>query len=227
LITWGTSLNDKYMLPYFIQQDLHDVLADLERWGYPMEYTWFEPQYEFRFPRYGEVVKDAIQLEIRGALEPWHVLGEEAMAGGQARFVDSSIERLQVKVTNIPGGRYTVCCQGVEVPLHPTGTQGEAVAGIRFRAWQPPSCLHPTIGVHAPLTFEIFDRWNRHAIAGCTYHVVHPGGLALDQRPINATAAESRRIARFERAGHTISRYEPRVAGVNPDFPLTLDLRRL
>jgi uncharacterized protein (DUF2126 family) len=116
-------------------------------------------------------------------------------------------------------------CNGLLLPVHPTGTVGEAVCGVRYRAWQPPSCLHPTIGVHSPLSFDIYDTWNRSAVAGCTYHVVHPGGRANEDRPINAVAAESRRIARFEAAGHTPGRYQAISAGVNPDFPMTLDLR--
>lgn len=123
--------------------------------------------------------------------------------------------------------RHIACCNGVEIPLQPTGTRGESVAGIRYRAWQPPSCLHPTIGVDGPLRLDIFDKWNGRSIAGCTYHVVHPGGRANEDRPINAVAAESRRIARFEKAGHTPMSYLPVRVGVNPDFPATLDLRRI
>jgi uncharacterized protein (DUF2126 family) len=232
LVTWGTSLHDKFLLPRFAQLDFLEVLADLRRWGYPLSFEHFEPHYQFRFPYYGSIVRDAIELELRGALEPWSVLGEEATAGGQARFVDSSLERLQVKLKNAPGDRYLVCCNGTPVPLHDTGIQGEKVAGVRYRAWCPPSCLHPTIGIHGPLHFEIYDRWNQRAIAGCTYHVVHPGGRAAEQRPVNAVAAESRRLARFDRAGHTPGIYVPqareaRHAGVDPSYPMTLDLRRL
>jgi uncharacterized protein (DUF2126 family) len=232
LVKWGTSLHDKFLLPRFAQLDLLEVLADLQRWGYPLSFEHFEPHYQFRFPLFGSVVKDAIELELRGALEPWSVLGEEATAGGQARFVDSSLERLQVKLKNASGDRYLVCCNGTPVPLHDTGIQGEKVAGVRYRAWWPPSCLHPTIGIHGPLHFEIYDRWNQRAIAGCTYHVIHPGGRASQDRPVNAVAAESRRIARFEHAGHTPGSYIPsareaRHAGVNPSYPMTLDLRRL
>jgi uncharacterized protein (DUF2126 family) len=232
LIRWGTVLHDKFMLPHFLRQDLLEVLGDLEGWGFPCSPSWFEPHYEFRFPHYGSVTKDAVSLELRGALEPWSVLGEEALASGQTRFVDSSLERLQVKLNNVPGGRYTACCNGVEIPLHDTGTAGEQVAGVRYRAWHPPSCLHPTIGIHGPLRFEIYDRWNGRAIAGCKYHVVHPGGRANLERPVNAVAAESRRIARFERAGHQPGKYaptpyEPLRGGISASFPMTLDLRRL
>jgi uncharacterized protein (DUF2126 family) len=232
LVKWGTVLHDKFLLPFFVRQDLFDVLGDLHNWDYSFPAEWFEPHYQFRFPYYGNVVKDAIELEVRGALEPWSVLGEEAQASGQARFVDSSLERIQVKLKNVPGGRFTACCNGVEIPLHDTGIEGEQVAGIRYRAWHPPSCLHPTIGTHGPLRLEIYDRYNARAIAGCTYHVVHPGGRANEVRPINAVAAESRRIARFDRAGYTPGMhypqpYEPLHGGINPSFPMTLDLRRL
>jgi uncharacterized protein (DUF2126 family) len=172
-------------------------------------------------------VKDDVELEVRGALEPWHVLGEESGAGGQARYVDSSLERIQVKVRGATVGRHIVCCNGVEIPVQPTGTMGERVGGIRYRAWQPPSCLHPTIGIDGPLRLDIYDSWNHRAIAGCTYHVVHPGGRANEVRPVNAEAAESRRIARFDAFGHSPRSYTPTRLGVNPDFPMTLDLRRV
>ncbi len=231
LVKWGTSLHDRFMLPHFVRHDFHDAIEYLTHAGFPLDPEWFEPHYQFRFPYYGQVVKDDVMLEVRGALEPWHVLGEEATAGGQARYVDSSVERIQVKVRGAVPERHTICCNGVEVPLHPTGTKGELVAGIRYRAWQPPSCLHPTIGVDGPLRLDIYDRWNRRAIAGATYHVVHPGGRAAEDRPVNAVAAESRRIARFEAAGHSVRRYIPMrpevggATGVNPHFPMTLDLR--
>jgi uncharacterized protein (DUF2126 family) len=192
-----------------------------------MPYSWFEPHYQFRFPFYGQVEKDNIVLEVRGALEPWHVLGEESAAGGQARYVDSSLERVQVKTKNMLSERYRVCVNQVMLPLHPTGVEGEAVCGVRYRAWQPPSCLHPAIGVHSPLHFDIYDTWNQRPVAGCTYHVVHPGGRANEDRPVNAVAAESRRIARFEASGHTPHGYREIELSTQPEFPLTLDLRRL
>lgn len=227
LAKWGTTLQDRFLLPHFVRHDLTDALTYLGERGFSLDAEWFEPHYQFRFPYYGHIVKDNVLLEVRGALEPWHVLGEEGTAGGQARFVDSSLERVQIKVRGAVPERHLVCCNGVVVPLHPTGVRGEMVGGIRYRAWQPASCLHPTIGIDGPLHLEIFDAWNERAIAGCTYHVVHPGGRANEDRPINAVAAESRRIARFEHAGHTAGKYKPIVSGVNRDFPMTLDLRLL
>jgi len=191
-----------------------------------MDASWFEPHYEFRFPRYGELNLDQFGVELRGALEPWLVLGEEASGGGQARYVDSSVERVQVETHGWVDERYSLTCNQQLVPLTPTGCHGQQVAGIRFRAWQPPSCLHPNIGVHDPLRFDIYDNWVGRSVAGCTYWVSHPGGRSSEDRPVNAVAAESRRLARFERRGHSPGPYEPQSTSIHPHFPLTLDLRR-
>ncbi len=225
LIKWRTALHDQFMMPHWVESDLNEVLYELGRSGYGFDPRWFEPHFEFRFPYFGELALDTMRLEIRGALEPWHVLGEEATAGGQARYVDSSVERLQVKAFGFAEERYKVLCNGFEVPMRPTATNGEFVAGIRYRAWQPPHCLHPRIGVHAPLHIDIYDAWNRRNIAGCTYHVVHPGGRASDVRPVNAAAAESRRLARFERRGHLQGEFDPIHVPPHPHFPHLLDLR--
>jgi len=226
LVRFGTQLHDRFMLPHFVEQDFRDVLEELRRSGLAFDPTWFAPFLEFKFPRIGEIAKQGIWLELRRALEPWHVLGEEQGAVGTVRYVDSSLERLQVKVRGGIGERYQVACNGRALPLHPTGTQGESVAGVRFRAWQPPTCLHPTIPVHAPLTFEIVDTWLERSLGGCTYHVSHPGGKASARLPVNAAEAESRRGARFSTLGHTPGRVRLAPAAANPDFPLTLDLRR-
>ena len=225
LVKWGTRLHDDFLLPHFVKHDLADALSYVRERGFDLDPEWFEPHYQFRFPFYGQMVKDSVVLEVRGALEPWHVLGEESSAGGQSRYVDSSLERIQIKAQGLVAGRHLVCVNGIEVPLRPTDVVGEGVAGVRYRAWQPPSCLHPTIGMDGPLHIDLFDTWNGRSISGCTYHVVHPGGRSAVDRPVNAVAAESRRIARFERGGHLPRRYEPKRLGVNPDFPLTLDLR--
>ena len=192
----------------------------------PVRLDWFEPHLEFRFPLCGAITCAGVNVEIRQALEPWHVLGEEGAIGGTARYVDSSLERVEVRVKCETEGRHLVTCNGHALPFAPTGTFGETVAGVRYRAWQPASILHPTIGTHVPLVFDVVDTWTGRAVGGCRYHVAHPGGRGLEVFPINAFEAEGRRIARFEAMGHTAGPASPKGRAVHPDFPLTLDLRR-
>jgi len=225
LARWGTELHDRFMLPHFLQADLADVVADLKGWGFAFDTAWFAPHLEFRFPTLGRVRCREIELELRQALEPWHVMGEENV-GGTVRFVDSSVERLQVLATGLAPERYQVACNGIQIPLHATGAAGEFVAGVRYRAWQPPSALHPTIGVDAPLVFDLVDTWNGRAIGGCTYHVSHPGGRSYAKMPVNSYEAESRRLARFSPLGHTPGQLNPIVAGAgSPEYRFTVDLR--
>ena len=226
LIRWDTSLHDRFLLPYFVKEDFQEVLSDLSASGFELKIEHFAPHLEFRFPKIGEVSYKQISLELRTAIEPWYVLGEEPAGGGTSRFVDSSVERLQIKVKGAAGGRYRVCCNGRKVPLHKTSIDGECIAGIRYRAWQPTSCLHPTIRVHAPLIFDIVDSWNKRSIGGCVYHVVHPGGRNYDAFPVNAFEAEARRNSRFSKIGHTHGVVPGLPADeLNIDFPFTLDLR--
>jgi uncharacterized protein (DUF2126 family)/transglutaminase-like putative cysteine protease len=225
-VRWGTALHDRFLLPHFVWQDFGRVLEDLAGAGYGLERDWFTTHFEFRFPLFGTARVKDVEIELRSALEPWYVLGEEGAIGGTARHVDSSIERLQVKVSGLTGERHVVTCNGIALPLRETETRGVKVAGVRFRAWQPPYCLHPTIGVHSPLTFDLVDRWNRRSLGGCTYHVMHPAGRNYESMPVNDFEAEGRRLARFQQLGHGHGRLDPAPAVIDPEFPHTLDLRR-
>ena len=225
LVRWGTDIHDRWMLPHFCETDFAEVIRDLREAGYAFDADWFKPHFEFRYPRIGDFAQRDVQIELRTALEPWHVLGEESGGGGTVRYVDSSLERLQVKARGLVGDRFALTCNGRRVPLHPTGTNGEGVAGVRYRAWQPPICLQPTIGSHAPLTFDLYDTWNQRSIGGCQYHVAHPGGRGYETFPVNSYEAESRRLSRFISQGHTQKRFVPPTEPVNRDFPFTLDLR--
>ncbi|PHS63563.1 MAG: IMP dehydrogenase [Thalassobium sp.] len=248
LVRWGTQLHDKFMLPHFVWRDVCDVAADLQAHGIDFRAEWLRPFEEFRFPHYGRVQLDDISIELRWAIEPWNVLGEEVSSFGTARYVDSSVERLQVKVTGMTAERYVLACNGRRVPLSETGRKGESVAGVRYKAWAPPSALHPTVDIHAPLVFDLIDTWNGRSIGGCTYHVSHPGGRSYDSFPVNAFEAESRRVNRFSELGHTQGVYSPRPdidalrqffphhdpKPMSPppeeapaDYPNTLDLRRM
>jgi uncharacterized protein (DUF2126 family) len=229
LTRWGTELHDRFMLPAFVWDDFAEVLTDLGSGGFKFSRDWFLPHYEFRFPKIGEFSANGVDVSIRAALEPWHVMGEDGTSGGTARYVDSSVERVEVRVFGLSPERYAVTCNGRALPLRTigrSGTFGEVVAGVRFRAWQPPRCLHPQIKVHSPLTFDLVDSWSRRSLGGCEVHVVHPGGRTYDTRPVNALEAEGRRRTRFSRTAHTPGTLDVPSVTPNEDFPFTLDLRR-
>ncbi|CAN1561548.1 Domain of unknown function DUF2126 [Burkholderiaceae bacterium] len=227
---WGTELHDRFLLPHFVKADFDDVLTELGDCGFQFDPEWFAPHFEFRFPRVGDLQTLGINLTLRNALEPWHVMGEEGSSGGTVRYVDSSLERIEVHVAGLNPSRHTITVNGRPLPLQPTGTVGEYVAGVRYRAWAPSSALHPTIGVHVPLTFDVVDTWMKRSVGGCQYHVAHPGGRNYDSFPVNAYEAESRRLARFFPLGHTPGKLDVPQATVgvpaSKEFPFTLDLRR-
>ncbi|MDN3922278.1 DUF2126 domain-containing protein [Roseateles violae] len=226
LVRWGTALHDRFMLPHFVQQDFEDVIEELRRAGYGFDAQWFAPHHEFRFPKIGELAARGVHLTLRNALEPWHVMGEETGGGGTVRYVDSSLERIEIKVSGLVDPRHRIAVNGIALPLQPTGRAGEYVAGLRFRAWHPPSALHPTIGLQAPLTIDLVDDWMQRSLAGCRYFVAHPGGRNYETLPVNAYEAESRRLARFTPLGHSQGRLELAPPRPSLEFPFTLDLRR-
>jgi uncharacterized protein (DUF2126 family)/transglutaminase-like putative cysteine protease len=226
---WGTELHDRCLLPTFIKMDFDDVIEEMQINGFAFKKEWFLPHLEFRFPLIGKIQITGTEIILRNSLEPWHVMGEENSSGGTARYVDSSLERIEVRVTGLNQSRHTITCNGRQLPLQPTGKTGEYIAGVRYKAWNPPSSLHPSIGVHVPLIFDIIDTWMGRSIGGCQYHVTHPGGMSYDNFPINAFEAESRRLSRFFRMGHTpglIKGIHPNIeVKVSKEFPFTLDMR--
>ena len=227
LVRWGTELHDRFLLPTFVWQDFEHVVEEMQGAGFGFEAAWFAPHFEFRFPKVGDLQAEGVQLQLRSALEPWHVMGEEGSSSGTVRYVDSSVERIEVKVTGLINPRHVVTCNGVPVPLQPTGRVGEYVCGVRYRAWLPPTALHPSIGTDVPLTFDLVDRWMNRSLGGCQYHVAHPGGLSYATFPVNAFEAESRRLARFFTIGHTPGRMDVGQPTRSLEFPFTLDLRKV
>ncbi|MFZ5551340.1 MAG: DUF2126 domain-containing protein [Pseudomonadota bacterium] len=226
LVRWGTELHDRFLLPSFVKMDFDDVLQDMALAGFAFDPAWFAPHFEFRFPKIGELAARGVHMTLRNALEPWHVMGEEGSQGGTVRYVDSSLERIELHVSGLVDPRHRIAVNGVAVPLQPTGRVGEYVAGVRYRAWQLPSALHPTIGAHVPLTIDLIDTWINRSLGGCQYHVAHPGGRNYVTFPVNAYEAESRRLARFFPMGHTPGQQTVPPPQRSLEFPFTLDLRR-
>ncbi|MCC5816735.1 MAG: transglutaminase family protein [Leptospira sp.] len=226
-VDWNTNLHDRFMLPYFVWSDFKQVMEDLNRAGFPFKEEFFIPFFEFRFPEYGLLEMDGMSLELRMALEPWNVLGEETSSFGTSRSVDTAVERVQVRVKGFTPERHILSCNGYRVPLQPTGTNGDYVAGVRFKAWAPPFTQHPNLPAQQDLVFDIYDLWNGRSMGGCTYHVSHPGGRSYENLPVNSYEAESRRISRFWTHGHNPGYAEQPLPKKqeNSKFPCTLDLR--
>lgn len=247
LVRWGTELHDRFLLPQGVRCDLEEVVADLQAQGIPFQMEWLEPFFEFRFPRFGSLQIGQVNMELRWAIEPWNVLGEEITSFGTARFVDSSVERVQLKLTGLSDNRYQLHANGYPVPLKSTGTAGEYYAGVRYRAWDPESALHPGLGVDAPIVFDLVDTWNGRSVGGFTYYVSHAGGRNYETLPVNANEAEGRRVSRYQNQGHTpgvIAPVNPHQVKreviheqteqklikvpkpqIQPEYPCTLDLR--
>ncbi len=226
LVRWGSRLHDQFMLPHYLWSDFKDIARDLALHDLPIDLDWYRPFLDYRCPRAGEHQIEDLGIEVRIALEPWIVLGEQATSGTVSRYVDSSVERLQVKLTGLTEGRHVVTANGWQIPLRPTGIAGEAVAGIRFRAWQPPHCLQPHIGVHHPLRIDVIDAWGKRALGAATYHVWHPQGRGVDKPPLTAFEAAARRAERFTVLGHAPWPAEIKPTDSHDEQPYTLDLRR-
>ncbi len=225
LIRWETLLHDKYMLPYYVWQDFKQIIHHLKNEGYAFQDEWFIPFFEFRFPKYGECKSHGLIFELRSALEPWPVLGEEVYKGSVSRAVDTAVERLQLKVTGKLPPYLIITCNKKKIHLHQTQNKDVQVAGIRFKAWNPPQSLHPTIQSQAPLIFDLYDLRYQRAIYGFTYHVMHHGGRSYEQAPINANEAEGRRLSRFQVGGHHSGSYSVENENSSNEFSYTLDLR--
>ncbi|MEN8718710.1 MAG: transglutaminase family protein, partial [Oceanococcaceae bacterium] len=223
---FGDRLHDEMLLPHFLWQNLSALLADLRGAGFAFDPAWFAPHRDFRCPPLGEVTVAGQRIRLRGALEPWPTMGEEPGGGSTARYVDSSLDRVEVYVDDYQPERYTLLCNGRRVPLQPAGATGAFVAGVRYRAWQPWSALHPGIPAHNPLRFELRDNAAGHSAGGCVYHVHHPAGRSYDTFPINANEAESRRLARFFAFGHSPGPLPEPPAEPESRYRSTLDLRR-
>lgn len=226
LVRWGAELHDRFLLPYYMWRDFEDVLAHLAKSGVPLPTEAYRPFVELRCPLVGTLDVDAARVEIRNAIEPWHVLGEEATATGTARYVDSSMERLEIRAYGLDEERYVVAVNGFTLPMRRAAGRDLRVGGVRFRAWCPPHALHPHLGIHHPLRIDVVDTWAKRGVVGGAYHVWHPEGRAFDAPPLTRVEAAARRAQRFTLEGPAPWPLRARPAEPHPEQPYTLDLRR-
>ncbi len=232
----GATLGDRFLLPHYLMGDWQEIMADLDRGGYPFEAEWFDPFWQWRFPIYGRVSlgnNPLRQLELRAALEPWPVLGDRSSAG-TARPVDNSMERIQVRLIGAIGEppqadrlaqRYQVLCNGVPIPLRSTGRVGEYVAGVRYRARPADPSNSPVFSPQVPLTFEVLDTWQRLHLGGAQYHLSSPTGKTYEDLPTSPTEAQARVAERFIPFEGGPWRDKRPPLAIHPDSPHTLDLR--
>jgi uncharacterized protein (DUF2126 family)/transglutaminase-like putative cysteine protease len=226
LVRWGSALHDRFLLPTFLWRDMEDVLAFLARAEHPLPSEVYRAFLELRCPVAGRLEAGEVLLEVRNALEPWPVLGEEPAGGGTSRYVDSSVERIEVRAEGLVPERHAVLVNGHLLPMRSTGRAGEGAAGVRFRAWAPPRSLHSHLGVHHPLRFDVIDRWASRSLGACAYHVFHPEGRAYTEEPLTRFEAAARRAQRFTTVAPLRAPVLPAPAATHDERPWTLDLRR-
>lgn len=227
LVRWGQELHDRFLLPLWLGRDLGDVLAFLAARGLPLPAQAYQAFLDLRCPLVGRLQAGEVTLEVRNALEPWHVLGEEPGASGTSRYVDSSLERVEVRADGLVPERHALLVNGLQLPLKPTGAAHQLAAGVRFRAWAPPHSLQPHLGIHHPLRFDVVDTWAERSLGACAYHVWHPEGRAFAEAPLTRFEASARRAQRFTQEGPLPWPVRPRPTSALPEAPWTLDLRRL
>ena len=206
---FGPELHDRYMLPGELWEDLAEVIRDLDRARLPVQADWFAPFLDRRFPTLGEVAMGDVRMAIRTAHEPWPVLAEEAVAGVVTRFIDAANQRVQVELTGLTPTHHILVCNGRRVPLQPTRTRGRFLAGVRYKAWNPPSSLHPTLWPVYSLVFDLLDARTGEVLGGCTWFPARPSLVGFSAAPAPVASGEP------EREPH----YRPQAAVLPPWSP--------
>jgi uncharacterized protein (DUF2126 family) len=235
-VRWAGELHDRFFLPAFVWEDLAIICADLRNHGIAFDAEWLRAPWEFRFPKLGEFALPVSNLKseisnptlvFRQALEAWPLLGESPNAGTVARTVDSSLDRIEARISEakfLEGG--LLLANGLPCAFRATAG-GAAACGIRYRAFYLSPSLQPHVPVHAPLLLEWVDRTTLTVVAAARWHVWNPANSAYAAAPADVTLAAARRAERWEYWPHTIGqpRFVPKI-----DFPPegrhTLDLRR-